>query len=165
MKTLSTFMTEAFIRELENDDIVESIVEYVVENDLTEEQTDELINEIFGIGATAARLKSKAAHPFKLAHAAIKGAVERVKEKVGNAVERVKQKSQEMDIAARKKHNVERQRQARQVKAAYTKASGKGGPATKPKPKTAAKPAAAKPTAAKTPVKKKSAVKVNPKVK
>ena len=79
-KSLTAFVTENHIKSLDNEETIEAIAEHVVENDLNEEDTTELVNELFGIGATVSRLRAKAAHPFKLAHAALKGAAERVRD-------------------------------------------------------------------------------------
>lgn len=124
MKKLSDFTAEAFVKSIDEDKMVKAVLETVEENNLTEEETAELIDEIFGIGATLQRARAKAAHPFKLAHAAIKGATARVKEKVSSAVGKVKAKSAAMDAAAAKKLNQTKVQQGKATASAYKKASG-----------------------------------------
>ena len=124
MKKLSEFTAEAFVKNIDEEKMVNVIVETVEENNLTEEETVELIDELFGIGATMQRARAKAAHPFKMAHAAIKGATARVKEKVSTAIGKVKAKSAEMDAAAAKKLNQTKAAQGKAKAAIYKKASG-----------------------------------------
>lgn len=124
MKKLSDFTAEAFVKSIDEDKMVKAVLETVEENNLTEEETVELIDELFGIGATLQRARAKAAHPFKLAHAAIKGATDRVKEKVSSAVGKVKAKSAAMDASAAKKLNQTKTQQGKATSAVYKKTSG-----------------------------------------
>ena len=124
MKNLSDFTAEALIKSINEDKMVEMIVETVAENNLSENETSELIDELFGIGATMKRVGSKITHPFKVGSAAVKGAAARVKEKVSSAVGKVKAKSAEMDAAAAKKLNQAKAAQGKKVAAVYKKSSG-----------------------------------------
>lgn len=124
MKKLSDFTAEALIKSVNEDKMVEMIVETVAENNLSENETSELIDELFGIGATMKRVGSKITHPFKVGSAAVKGAAARVKEKVSSAVGKVKAKSAEMDAAAAKKLNQAKAAQGKKVAAVYKKSSG-----------------------------------------
>ena len=124
MKKLSDFRAEIYVNNLDEEKIVEAVLETVAENNLTEEETVELIDELFGIGASLKTARAKAAHPFKLAHAAIKGAASRVKEKVSGVVSKVKEKSAAMDKAASSKLAQTKAKQGKAVAAAYRKASG-----------------------------------------
>ena len=63
--------------------MVQAIAETIKEQDLTEDETDELIAELklFGTDATVKRMSDKNAEPFKVVHAGISGAADRVKAK------------------------------------------------------------------------------------
>lgn len=124
MKNLSEFKADVYVKNLDEEKMVKAILETVEENNLTEQETDELINELFGISSTLKTARAKAAHPFKLAHAAIKGAAARVKSKVADVVGKMKEKSAAMDKAASDKLLKTKQTQGKAVAATYKKASG-----------------------------------------
>jgi hypothetical protein len=81
-KTLTQFLERSYTKQID-EEIVQAIVETIEEQDLTEDETDELIAELklFGTDAIAKRMSGKNAEPFKVVHAGIAGAADRVKAK------------------------------------------------------------------------------------
>jgi hypothetical protein len=147
-KTLTQFLERSYAKQID-EETIQVIAETAQEQDLTEEETDELIAELFGIGDTVKRIGGKITHPFKVVHAGIAG-----------AIDRVKAKSRSMDQSAAKKLQTQKAKQTKQKNAVYAKTSGgltrptgkkSSGKPTAPVAKP--KPIAARPTKTTRPIK------------